>query len=564
MVLRLKSIALRIRIGFLVIILCLVGVIIVEMYTSISYNNKYKNMLTFIMTSNQIQDSIDEYTTNFSNKLMYEKDKKKMKENYISFKNKIYEKENYLAKNVSKDSQSKASIEAIGRLSNAYFNTIEEILNVEGQDNMSDSFDKYEETKKTNSFIDNEISKLIVSETKSNNAEIQRINRQFYQISSIMLVFIGIVILLAIVYSIRLSNYIAQALERLTEISKKIGDGDLKCRDVVVKSDDELKILAVAFNDMKNSLKEITIKIRGVAGQVFDSSNRLSKNVEQNFKANNQIALVIQNIAESASDQAEKTNNTAVIIEETYKLMNNISLSTENALLLSEDSKKVSREGSNYISNFIDRINSINNSIKVSANTLDELSGKTERIGNIVDFIKAIAEQTNLLALNAAIEAARAGESGRGFAVVAEEVKKLAMESGEATKQISEVIKSIQHQTKQVKVEMNSAVLNVKDAVKRIASTKEFLNNIENCNNKVDNEVEVISSSISNLLKAMEKISEESKHNNGIIQAFAADSEEIAASAEEQISNLELMIETTNALVEDSVNMEKVVKKFNL
>ncbi|MBV7273951.1 HAMP domain-containing protein [Clostridium sp. PL3] len=564
MVLRLKSIALRIRIGFLVIILCLVGVIIVEMYISISYNNKYKNMLTFIMTSNQIQDSIDEYTTNFSNKLMYEKDKKKMKENYISFKNKIYEKENYLAKNVSKDSQSTASIEAISRLSNAYFNTIEDILNVEEQVNMSDSFDKYEETKKTNSFIDNEISKLIVSETKSNNAEIQRLNRQYYQISSIMVVFIGIVILLAMVYSIRLSNYISQALRRLTEISKKIGDGDLKCRDVVVKSDDELKILAVAFNDMKNSLKEITIKIRGVAGQVFDSSNRLSKNVEQNFKANNQIALVIQNIAESASEQAEKTNNTAVIIEETYKLMNNISLSTENALLLSEDSKKVSEEGSNYINNFIDRINSINNSIQVSANTLDDLSGKTERIGNIVDFIKAIAEQTNLLALNAAIEAARAGESGRGFAVVAEEVKKLAMESGEATKQISEVIKSIQHQTQQVKVEMNSAVLNVKDAVKRIASTKEFLNNIENCNNKVDTEVEVISSSISNLLNAMEKISEESKYNNEIIQAFAADSEEIAASTEEQISNLELMIETTNALVEDSVNMEEVVKKFNL
>ncbi|MDT9146209.1 methyl-accepting chemotaxis protein, partial [Escherichia coli] len=57
-----------------------------------------------------------------------------------------------------------------------------------------------------------------------------------------------------------------------------------------------------------------------------------------------------------------------------------------------------------------------------SAATIQELAGKAQKIGEIVELINSIASQTNLLALNATIEAARAGEAGKGFAVVAAEV----------------------------------------------------------------------------------------------------------------------------------------------
>ncbi len=76
--------------------------------------------------------------------------------------------------------------------------------------------------------------------------------------------------------------------------------------------------------------------------------------------------------------------------------------------------------------------------------TMRELTGAAEKIGEVVRLISDIAGQTNLLALNATIEAARAGEAGKGFAVVASEVKSLASQTGRATGEIGSQIGAIQ------------------------------------------------------------------------------------------------------------------------
>jgi methyl-accepting chemotaxis protein len=127
----------------------------------------------------------------------------------------------------------------------------------------------------------------------------------------------------------------------------------------------------------------------------------------------------------------------------------------------SQNANQTALNGSAVIDRTVEVMRRIAEKVKESAKTVEGLGCRSDQIGAIVGTIEDIADQTNLLALNAAIEAARAGEHGRGFAVVADEVRALAERTTRATKEISEMIKSIQQET-------NGAVNTMEEGVREV------------------------------------------------------------------------------------------------
>jgi twitching motility protein PilJ len=151
------------------------------------------------------------------------------------------------------------------------------------------------------------------------------------------------------------------------------------------------------------------------------------------------------------------------------------------------------QRGAGAVADSIAGMNEIRGQIQETAKRIKRLGESSQEIGEIVELISDITEQTNVLALNAAIQAASAGEAGRGFSVVAEEVQRLAERSGEATKQIAALVKTIQTDTHDAVAAMENTTQNVVEGAKRSDAAGQSLTEISNVSQKLATLIENIS-----------------------------------------------------------------------
>jgi methyl-accepting chemotaxis protein len=169
---------------------------------------------------------------------------------------------------------------------------------------------------------------------------------------------------------------------------------------------------------------------------------------------------------------------------------------------------------------------SIAESVSSTAKKVDELGQSSDQIGRIIGVIDDIADQTNLLALNAAIEAARAGEQGRGFAVVADEVRKLAERTTKATKEIAEMMRTVQEETKVAVAAMEQGTKQVEEGVTTTSRAGDSLKQIIHMSEQVGEMITHIATAATEQSSATEEI------NNNMDQIAKLVKESVAGANE--------------------------------
>ena len=385
-------------------------------------------------------------------------------------------------------------------------------------------------------------------------------------------------------------NNMVAYLKEMAAVSMAVAEGDL---GVEVSPRSKRDTLGNAFQRMQHGLQEIVRNTRDAASQVSAGSNQVAGAADESAKVSvqassaieevtstmHEMSINVQNVVKNTQVQASSVAETSASIDQMVTSIQRVADTAKVLLDIANRSREEVQTGIQTMEKATDGLNRTNRAIQSSAEIINILGHRADDIGKIIEVIDDLAEQTNLLALNAAIEAARAGEHGLGFAVVADEVRKLAEKSTQSTKEIADLIQSIQREARQAVENMEhstriveeglslgndlgSALHKISDVVTEVykfsqeigAATNEqsvgssqiakATNRLTEITQEINSAVEEQASGAQAVVRAMDKMRE-------LVQQSASSSTELSAAAEQMLKLSRNLLDNMDRFVID-------------
>lgn len=323
-------------------------------------------------------------------------------------------------------------------------------------------------------------------------------------------------ILVSIILGFMIIKSISTAAASLIHASKAMAGGDLSQR-VRLAVKDELGIIGDSFDAMADAFSQ-TIQ------RVAESSTQVAT-------AASQVNSTAVRIATGAEEVAAQAGTVATAGEEMSATSGDIAQNCQMAAEGAQRASQSAQNGAEVVDKTVSVMGQIAEKVQESARTVESLGARSDQIGAIIGTIEDIADQTNLLALNAAIEAARAGEQGRGFAVVADEVRALAERTTRATREIGEMIKAIQNETRGAVAVMEQGVRQVETGTVEASKSGDALRDILQQINDVAMQVNQIATAAEEQTATTSEISSNMHQITQVVHDTASGAHESATAA---------------------------------
>ncbi|KAJ52348.1 methyl-accepting chemotaxis protein [Clostridium tetanomorphum] len=413
-----------------------------------------------------------------------------------------------------------------------------------------------------------------------------------------------IAIIIGAVVAIVVSKKITTPIKNLMQLMAKAKDGDLTVRSEI-KLEDEIGQLSNSFNSMLEAQQNAITQVLNTAKDVESSSrivgdsasemaaaaenqsssseeltatmNEMSSSIVEVSESITSISQNVSNISYSIGEMSKasvemskKVEETAATVGEVTKSLQDMDVSIELVANNSNSANKealktegLAKEGRITIDNTIKEMDNVISVVSNLTEVIKGLGTAAVQIGDIIEVIDDIAEQTNLLSLNASIEAARAGEHGKGFAVVAGAIGSLAEKSGEATKDITKLVKHIQEEVQYTITTTENGANQVKNGVDLVKDTGNSLDEIFEAIKKTADSINEIakitleqSKFSKSIMNSIEKVNEVSMQSSALVEEQSASVGEMVVEIE-RINNLTQQV--ASAAEEQSASSEEVL-----
>ena len=297
-------------------------------------------------------------------------------------------------------------------------------------------------------------------------------------LSIAMLISLGYVLLLTArrreVESNQLNERNQQAILRLLDEMGDLADGDLTVTATV--TEDVTGAIADSINYAIEALRSLVTTINEISEQVSTSAQ--------------ESRATAMHLAEASEHQADQITSATTAINKMASTIDQMSQEATESATVAQHSVDIAAKGNETVRKTIKGMDTIREQIQETSKRIKRLGESSQEIGDIVELIDDIADQTNILALNAAMQAAMAGVAGRGFGVVADEVQRLAERSGNATKQIEALVKTIQADTNEAVSSMEATTTEVVTGAQLAEDAGEALKEIESVSNHISERIQ--------------------------------------------------------------------------
>lgn len=314
---------------------------------------------------------------------------------------------------------------------------------------------------------------------------------------------------------------------------------DAKKGDLTVRaemSDGAIGSIADAFNTTLNKLQELLQEVQNVSTEVGELSQAGEGSVKK--------------LSESALAQAAEIEYALSSIDEINQSVKTIADYAQEAAVIARNGSIQAKEGDLAMDATVNSIEKIRATVANTSKKVKQLAESSQEIAQIVEIISGISEKTNLLAFNASVEAARAGEHGEGFRIVAEEVRRLADRITGATKDIQQLVGTIQQDTTSVLQGMETSTSEVVNGSELVHMTKLNLQSLAKTSQQIDEYLKSISTNTT-------KQTQDSKQVNEKINGIALVAKTTSTEAQTVVKSLQILVEEAQTL-QESVSQFKL------